>query len=159
MKQLQGRASAEIELPVEDCFALLASIERYPAWFEVVRDAEILERERDGRPRLVRVALHVPQSPFGTDFAFTVAVEADRPEAMQFTKLPEGPTDLDRLELTWRLRENGSTEIEFEFDAAMSFVPAYLPVGGAGDVIAEAILGAATTAFAEPEGGGPERGS
>ena len=95
MKQLQGSASAEIELPVEDCFALLASIERYPAWFEFIRDAEILEREPGGRPRLVRVGLHVPQSPFGTDFAFTVAVEADHPEAMQFTKLPEGPTDQD----------------------------------------------------------------
>ena len=154
MKQLQGSASAEIELPVEDCFALIASIERYPAWFDVVREAEILERERDGRPRLVRVALHVPQSPFGTDFEFTVAVEADHPEAMQFTRLPEGPADMDRLELTWRLRENGSTEIELAFDAAVSFVPAYLPVGGAGDVIAEAILDAATTAFAgEPDGG------
>jgi ribosome-associated toxin RatA of RatAB toxin-antitoxin module len=154
LKQLQGSASAEIELSVEDCFAMLASIERYPAWFEVVREAEILERGRDGRPRLVRVALHVPQSPFGTEFAFTVAVEADRPEAMQFTKLPDGPADQDRLELTWRLRENGSTEIEFEFDAAVSFVPAYLPLGGAGDVIAEAILDAATTAFAESEGEG-----
>ena len=154
MKQLQGSASAEIELPVADCFALIASIERYPAWFDVVREAEVLERERDGMPRLVRVALHVPQSPFGTDFTFTAAVDADHPEAMQFTKLPDGPADMDRLELRWRLRENGSTEIELAFDVAVSFVPAYLPVGGAGDVIAEAILDAATTAFAgEPEGG------
>ena len=97
----------------------------------------------------MRVELHVPQSPFGTDFEFVVAVEADRPGAMQFTKLPAGPSDQDRLEISWRMRENGATEIEFEFDAAVSFVPGYLPVGGAGDVIAEAILGAATTAFAD----------
>ena len=147
MKQLQGSASGEIELPAEDCFALLASIERYPAWFEVVREAEILERASDGRPRLARVELHVPQSPFGTDFELVIAVETERPGAMQFTKLPDGPADEDRLELMWRLSENGSTQIEFEFEAVVSFVPGYLPVGGAGDVIAEAILDAATTAF------------
>ena len=54
-----------------------------------------------------------------------------------------GPTDQDRLEISWRMRENGNTEIEFEFDAAVSFVPGYLPVCSAGDAIAEAILGAA----------------
>ena len=147
MKELQGSASTEIELPVEECFARLASIDRYPAWFEVVRAVEILERERDGRPRLVRVELHVPQSPFGTHFELVVVVQAERPGAMQFTKVPNGPADPDRLELTWRLTENGSTQIEFEFDAAVSFVPGYLPVGSAGDAIAEAILGAATAAF------------
>ena len=51
----------------------------------------------------------------------------------------------------WRAwREGGSTEIEFEFDAAVSFVPGYLPVGTVGDAIAEAILDAATTALDAP---------
>jgi len=148
LKQLQGSAIAGTELPVEDCFALLAAIDRYPAWFEMVREVEILDREPDGRPRLARVEIYVPQSPFGTDFSFMVAVEADRPAKMRFTKLPDGPADEDRIELTWRIRENGRTEIEFEFDAAVSFVPGYLPVGSAGDVIAEIILDAATSAFA-----------
>jgi ribosome-associated toxin RatA of RatAB toxin-antitoxin module len=147
LKELQGSASAEIAVPAEVCFALLASIDRYPAWFEIVRDAEVLEREPDGRPRLARVELQVPQSPFGTDFSLIVAVQGDRPEEMQFTKLPDGPGDENRLALTWRLRENGNTEIEFEFEAAVSFVPGYVPVGAAGDVIAEAILDAATAAF------------
>jgi ribosome-associated toxin RatA of RatAB toxin-antitoxin module len=147
VKELQGSASTEVELPAEHCFALLVSIDRYPAWFEVVRHAEILEREPDGRPRLARVELHVPQSPFGTDFSLPVAVEADRPVEMQVTELPSGPGDEDRLELTLRMRENGVTEIEFQFDAAVSFVPSYMPVGGAGDAIAEAILEAATTAL------------
>src|SRR5271154_2533192 len=113
MKELQGSASTEVELPAEDCFAVLAAIDRFPAWFEVVREAEILERERDGRPRLARAELHVPQSPFGTDFSLIVAIEGERPETMQFTKLPAGPGDADRLELTWRLSEDGATQIEF----------------------------------------------
>jgi ribosome-associated toxin RatA of RatAB toxin-antitoxin module len=149
VKELQGSASTEIELPVEACFALLASIDRYPGWFEVVRDVEVLEREPDGFPSLARVELHVPQSPFGTDFELVLAIDAERPEAVQFTKLPAGPSDQDRLEISWRMRENGNTEIEFEFDAAVSFVPGYLPVGSAGDAIAEAILGVAAAAFAD----------
>ena len=94
-----------------------------------------------------RASRHVPQSPFGTKFELVVAIETERPGAMQFTKLPGGPADEDRLELTWQLRVNGSTQIEFAFEAAVSFLPAFLPVGGAGDAIAEAILDAATTAF------------
>jgi uncharacterized protein YndB with AHSA1/START domain len=137
LKELQGSASAEIAVPAEDCFALLSSIDLYPAWFEIVRHAEILEREPDGRPRLA----------FGTDFELLVLIEGERPDAMQFTKLPADAADEDRLQLTWRLTENRTTEIEFEFDAAVSFVPGYLPVGAAGDLIAEAILDAATAAF------------
>jgi ribosome-associated toxin RatA of RatAB toxin-antitoxin module len=129
LKQLQGSASAEVELPAEDYFALLATIDRYPAWFEVVRVAEVLERELDGLPRLARVELHVPQSPFGTDFELVVAVEADRPETMQFTKLPDGPADEDRLELTWRLSENGSTQIEFSSTRWCRSCPATCPSG------------------------------
>lgn len=151
MKQLQGSASAEIELPAEDCFALLGSIDRYPGWFEVIRAVEVLKRKPGGFPSLVRVELYVPQSPFGTDFEIVMAIEAQRPGAVQFTKLPAGPTDQDRLEISWRMRENGNTEVEFEFDAAVSFVPGYLPVGSAGDAIAEAILGAATAAFTDGE--------
>jgi hypothetical protein len=45
-----------------------------------------------------------------------------------------------------RRRENGKTEIDFEIDAAVSFVPGYLPLGGAGDLIPDAILEAATAA-------------
>jgi ribosome-associated toxin RatA of RatAB toxin-antitoxin module len=150
VKELQGSASAEIELPAEDCFALVASIDRYPGWFEVIRAVEVLKRRRNGLPSLARVELHVPQSPFGTDFELLVLIDGELPEAMQFTKLPADAADQDRLELIWRLRENGNTEIEFEFDAAVSFVPGYLPVGSAGDAIAEAILNA-TAAVLTPD--------
>jgi hypothetical protein len=152
VKELQGRATAEVELPVEDCFALLASIERYPSWFDVVRRAEILARDSDGHPLLARVQLYVPQSPFGKDFELVVAVRTDPPRAVRFTRVPDDPADEDRLELTWRMRETASTAIEFEFDAAVSFVPAFLPVGGVGDVIAQTFLHAALESLATGTG-------
>ena len=151
MKELQGSASTEIELPVEDCFALLASIDRYPGWFEVIRAVEVLKRKRERLPVAGAGRATHSAEPVRHGLRAVMAIEAERPGAVQFTKLPAGPTDQDRLEISWRMRENGNTEIEFEFDAAVSFVPGYLPVGGAGDAIAEAILGAAANAFGDAD--------
>jgi hypothetical protein len=36
VKELQGRARAELELAPEECFELVATVERYPAWFKVI---------------------------------------------------------------------------------------------------------------------------
>lgn len=135
-------------MPVEECFALLVAVEDYPSWFEAVRAVEVLEREADGTPLLARAELHIPQSPFGTEFELVAAVRTEHPERITLTKLPDDAGDQDRLELNWRLRGGESTRIGFEFDAALSFVPSYLPIGGAGDLVAAAILNAASSAVA-----------
>ncbi len=148
MKELQGRASAELDVPAKDCFELLAAIERYPAWFEVISEVEILEDERNGTPGLARAELHVPQSPFGTHFVLFVAVRTERPGVVTLTRVPDRASDQDRLELIWRIQGGGSTWLELEFDAAASFVPGFIPVGGAGDAIAQAAIDAARDALA-----------
>lgn len=147
MKELEGRAKAQLDVRPEDCYALLAAIERYPTWFEVVREVEILEPERNGTPGRARAAVHVPQSPFGTDFELFVAVRTVPPVTITLTRLPQGPSDPDRLELIWRVAGGGSTELELEFDAAASFVPGFLPLGDAGDAIARAAIEAARAAL------------
>ena len=147
MKELQGRARAEVELAPEDCFELVAAIERYPSWFEVVREVEILEPELGGTPGVARAALHVPQSPFGRDFELFMAVQTEPPVAVTLTRVPDGPRDPDRLELIWRVEGSRSTQLELEFDAAASFVPSFLPVGGAGEAIARAAIDAALAAL------------
>ena len=147
MKELQGRARAELDVPPHDCFALLAAVERYPDWFEVVSRVEILEAERNGTPGLARAELHVPHSPFGRHFELFVAVQTESPVAVTLTRVPDGPADPDRLELIWRMGGNGSTQLEFEFDAAASFVPGFFPVGDAGQAIAQAAIEAARAAL------------
>jgi ribosome-associated toxin RatA of RatAB toxin-antitoxin module len=147
VKELEGRAKAQLDVRPEDCYALLAAIERYPTWFEVVREVEILEPERNGTPGRARAAVHVPQSPFGTDFELFVAVRTVPPVTITLTRLPQGPSDPDRLELIWRVAGGGSTELELEFDAAASFVPGFLPLGDAGDAIARAAIEAARAAL------------
>ena len=63
MKELQGRASGEVDAAPEECFELLAAVDRYPAWFKVVRTVEILEPERNGTPALARVLAEVMRRP------------------------------------------------------------------------------------------------
>ena len=147
MKELQGWASAELDVPVRDCFKLLAAVEDYPDWFEVVHAVEILEQERNDTPGLARAELYVPQSPFGAHFELFMAVRTERPGTIMLTRVPDGATDPDRLELIWRMQRNGSTRLEFEFDAAASFVPSFVPVGGAGEAIAQAAIDAARAAL------------
>lgn len=147
MKELQGRASAELDVPPQDCFELLAAVDRYSEWFEVVSHVEILEAERNGTPGLARAELYVPQSPFGQDFELFVAVRTESPVVVSLTRVPDGPADPDRLELTWRVDGGGGTRLEFEFDAAASFVPGFFPVGGAGEAIAQGAIEAARAAL------------
>jgi hypothetical protein len=76
-----------------------------------------------------------------------VTVRTEPPHAITLTRLPDGPSDSDRLELTWRVGAKESTWLELEFDAAASFVPGFLPLGGAGDAIARAAVDAARDAL------------
>ena len=99
-------------------------------------------KELQGR---ARAELDVPQSPFGQHFELFVTVRTEAPVAV--TRVPDGPADPDRLELNWRVDGGGATWLEFEFDAAASFVPAFFPVGGRGEAIAEAAIKAARAAL------------
>ena len=83
MKELHGRASAELGIAPEECFELLAAFERYPAWFEVVQEVEILEVEDKATPGMARAAVYVPQSPFGTRFELFLAVRTEAPVAAE----------------------------------------------------------------------------
>jgi ribosome-associated toxin RatA of RatAB toxin-antitoxin module len=149
VKELQGRASVKLDVRPSHAFELLAAVERYPDWFEVVHTVEVLEEERNGTPGLARAELHVPESPFGQYFELFMAVRTDSPVAITLTRVPDGASDPNRLELSWRVAGASSTQLEFAFDAAASFVPSFFPVGGAGEAIAEAAIQAARAALGQ----------
>lgn len=138
-------------MPVETCFALIAAVDRYGAWLDIVREVEVRERAQDGRPVKVLAQLHIAQSPIRKDFNVILSVTTDGHEAVRLTRVPEDSSDRDQLSLNWSLRSNegsnGGTRIGLEFEAAASFLPQFLPLGGVGDTIAETVLVAATTAL------------
>ena len=51
---IEGRASAEIEAPIEEVFAVAADVEGSPRWQPEIKSAECLERDADGHQVLVR---------------------------------------------------------------------------------------------------------
>src|SRR3981081_3204981 len=102
MKSIEGRASAVVASAVEDCFALLAAVDRYPGWNgELGREVEVLGRDGKGHPARARMMIHVAQSPLAKDFEFSVAVRAEPLTVVSLTRLADKPSDRERLVTCW----------------------------------------------------------
>jgi ribosome-associated toxin RatA of RatAB toxin-antitoxin module len=149
VKELSGAASAVVGAPVEQCFALLEAVERYPVWHpEVVREVDVVERDGDGRPAKARTKLHVARGPLVKDFNLLMDVAAEKPESIALTRIPHGTDDHERFEVRWRLRAEGAgTRISLDVDATLS-IPRMVPVGGIGDAMADGFVVAAARALA-----------
>jgi len=143
MKQLRGVASAEVQSPVEDCFALLAAVEGYPSWYpDVVRAAEVLASGEDGLPTQAQATLHVAHGPLTRDFELLLAVSAQRPSEVKLSRVARSG-GAERFDVTWRLNELGAaTRVEVELEAVLD-VPRLIPLGNVGESFAEGFLDAA----------------
>ena len=53
MGLIEGSRSVEIDAPIEECYAIAADIEHAPEWQGSLQDAEVLERDGDGRAEVV----------------------------------------------------------------------------------------------------------
>jgi uncharacterized membrane protein len=51
---IEGRASVEIDAPIEEVFAVAADVEGSPRWQPEIKAAECLDRDDEGRQVLVR---------------------------------------------------------------------------------------------------------
>jgi hypothetical protein len=145
MKYLDGRAGAVVQAPIATCFSLLEAVERYPSWCgEFIREVTSVERGDDGRPVRAHVVVYVAHSPFGRRFEFDATIRTEPPGSVRLSRLPGSPSDRDRFSLSWSLSGGEPTYIGLEFSAAVSFLPSVLPMPGVGDLIAGALLEAAT---------------
>lgn len=150
MKELKGAAAATVRAPIEECFALLAALDRYPDWYpEVVREVSVLERGEDGLPARAETKLHVSHGPIARDLSLLLAVGVEAPVTIRLTRVPHGASDPERFEVTWRLQERRETHVALELDAKLS-VPRLVPLGGIGDAIADGFIQAAICVLAPP---------
>ena len=146
MKELKGSASAGVTAPIEDCFALLIDVERYPVWYpEAVRGVEVAQRGPHGDPSMVRAILHAAIGPVAREFHLLLAVESMRPALVSLVRVPHGPRDAERFAVAWHLEQAAGTRIRVELAANLS-VPRLLPVGGVGDAMASGFVRAAAKA-------------
>ena len=148
MKEIRGNAEATVGAPAADCYALLAAVDRYPSWdSDLFREVEVLSRDAAGRVERAAVVLRLRQGPIGRDLELVVAVRGDPPDLVQITRLPNEPTDPERLTLTWRLQAGARTRIELDFEASVSSLPAFVPLPRVGDQLARSVMDAAVGAL------------
>jgi hypothetical protein len=147
MKELTGSAFATTPASREECLSLLEAIERYPTWYpEVVKEAEVLERDADGHPTRARTKLHVAHGPLTRDFNLVMSVTIDPSGMIKLSRIPHEPTDKERFDVTWRVKQGDSSHIRLDLAANLN-VPRFVPVGGVGDSFAQGMVSAATRAL------------
>jgi hypothetical protein len=147
VKELTGHAFGTTSASLADSMALLEAIEGYPNWSpEVVREAEVLERDGDGHPTQARTKLHVERGPLTRDFDLLFAVSVDPAGTVELRRVPHEPSDHERFDVTWRVHGGQSTRIELELGANLD-VPRFIPLGGVGDSMAQDLVSAATRAL------------
>jgi Polyketide cyclase / dehydrase and lipid transport len=147
VKELTGTAGASTPASREACLALLAAVDRYPAWNpNVVKAVDVLERDDGGQPTKVQAKLHVERGPMTRDFNLTMAVAVDPPEAVSLSRIPHHGADGERFDVNWSLSGVGPTQIRLDLAANLD-VPRFLPLGGVGDSLAHDFVSAATKAL------------
>ena len=146
MRELHGTATQLVAASIEECFALLAAVDRYPDWYpETVRDVQVLDRAPGGEPSRVRTTLHVARGPLVKDFDLLMMVNAQAPTTVKLTRVSDARSD-QRFEVAWALRDGERTQIAVDLYASLS-VPRFLPLGGVGDALAEGFVTAAGRAI------------
>ncbi|MGH2886807.1 MAG: SRPBCC family protein [Solirubrobacteraceae bacterium] len=144
MKELTGTASAATAASPQQAMALLEAIERYPAWHpDVVKHAEVIERDAAGHPTRARTRLHVERGPLTRDFDLVMSVTVDPTGTITLNRIREESGDKERFDVTWRVDGGAQTRIRLELAASLD-VPRLVPLGGVGDSMAEGLVSAAT---------------
>jgi hypothetical protein len=139
VKDLRGSAETSISAPVEECLSVLASVDRYPTWYpDVIREVEVLKRGRDGLPSRARTWVHLAFGPLAGDFRFEISVTV-KSDAVILARIPDSSSDPERLEVHWRLAPG---ELGVDIVARLE-LPRLIPVGGAGDSVAQGFADAA----------------
>jgi Polyketide cyclase / dehydrase and lipid transport len=147
VKELTGSASAATPATPEQCLALLEAIDRYPTWHpDVVKQADVLERDPQGHPTKARCRLHVERGPLTRDFDLLMSVNVDPAGTIALRRIPHKPGDQERFDVTWRVEGGQSTRIGLDLAANLN-VPRLVPLGGVGDSLAEGLVSAATRAL------------
>jgi hypothetical protein len=152
VKELTGSASGTTPATPAQAVALLEAIDRYPTWHpDVVKQAEVLERDAEGHPTKARTKLHVERGPLTRDFNLVMSVHVDPSGTIKLTRIPNEPSDKERFDVTWRVdggADGGQgTRISLDLLANLD-VPRLVPLGGVGDSMAEGLVSAATRALA-----------
>ena len=147
MRDFHTEAAEVTPASLDDSFALVAAVDRYPEWCpDAVRAVDILERGADGYVSSVRMRMHIARGAIVRDFNLYLAIAVEPLAFVKLRRFTDHPTNQE-FHATWLLRPAASTRIELQLDAKLR-VPPYIPAGGIPHAIAKGFVSAACRALA-----------
>lgn len=100
MADLEGSHTLDIDAPIDRVFEIVADVERAPEWQGTMRTVEVLERDAEGRPELIRTQIDSSVAKHDMQLRFSY----EEPTTMRWRR---ESGDLKSLEGHWRLEEAG----------------------------------------------------
>ena len=99
MTRLTGSSSADIDAPIDRCWAVVQDLTEAPRWQGGLERVEVLERDAEGRPLICDTL---------SDAKFTkvrcrVRISYDPPHRLTFTRVESD--DVDEMEGSWELED------------------------------------------------------
>jgi uncharacterized protein YndB with AHSA1/START domain len=101
MTLLTGSSTAEIDAPIDRCWAVVEDVAEAPRWQNGLEHIEVVERDDAGRA----VVCDIVNDAKFTKVRARVRVSYDPPHRLTFTRLTSD--DVDVLEASWELEELG----------------------------------------------------
>ena len=145
-REFHGEAAEVVASRVEDCFALVAAVDRYPDWCpDVIREVDVLDRGDNGQPTSVRMKMRVARGGLVKEFNLFLAIVVEPPGSVKLTRVTDHPTNQE-FTAVWLLRPGGRTRIALQLDAQLR-VPAFVPAAGIPDEVANGFVAAASRAL------------
>jgi hypothetical protein len=101
MSMIRGSCSAEVDFPIERCWALVADIEHAPEWQRTLRLIAVRERDEQGRP----VICDTVNDAKLRKVRVRIRVEYEEPGRVRFIYVESD--DLDDMDGGWELEALG----------------------------------------------------
>jgi ribosome-associated toxin RatA of RatAB toxin-antitoxin module len=100
MGKIEGRATAEIDAPLERCYEIAADVDSIAEWQGGVQKVDVLERDSQGRPALVEISNDAKVTTIKTRVRFSY----DPPSGLSWR---QEKGDLKSLVGSWSFEANG----------------------------------------------------
>jgi uncharacterized protein YndB with AHSA1/START domain len=113
MTRLTGSSSAEINAPIDRCWAVVEDVAGAPEWQNGLDSVDVVERDDAGRPLVCDI---VNDAKF-TKVRVRVRVSYDPPHRLAFTRMESG--DVDEMEASWELEELGPDRTRATYSLAV----------------------------------------
>jgi carbon monoxide dehydrogenase subunit G len=112
MGHLGGNASAEINAPLEEVWAVIQDVMAAPEWQGGLDEVTALERDADGRPTLVDSVADIRVRRVNS----RVRILYERPTRLSWT---QERGDMKSVDAVWELEDlgDGRTRVSYRFDA------------------------------------------